>query len=155
MSVFIHAGPLRAEVIDTAGLGQDAVRDGVDKEAQRRTLELVSQCDCVLWIVDCTNPSKLDILLPPGVVVIEVWNKSDLLSSKSSEEKSGVVRISAKTGDGIENFLGEIQRRLQVCDFDCALPTAFTIRQEKLLTAILETKEKLQLRQLLAEMIGG
>jgi hypothetical protein len=43
---------------------------------------------------------------------------------------------------------------LQVCDFDCTLPVAFTARQEKLLTAIVETKEKSQIRQLLTEVIG-
>ncbi len=154
VSVFIHTGPLRAEVIDTAGLGQDAVRDAVDKKAQRGTLELINQCDCVLWVADCTNPSKMDILLPPGVAAIEVWNKSDLLNGKPPKEKSGTVRLSAKTGDGIENLLSEIQRRLQVCEFDCALPVAFTSRQEKLLAVIAETKEKTQLRQLLTEIIG-
>jgi tRNA modification GTPase len=167
VSVFIHAGPLRAEIIDTAGLGQDAVRDAVDKEAQRGTLELIGQCDCVLWIGDCTNPSKVGDIFPStsflncstagggcATQMIQVWNKLDLPGGKSPEEKSGVVRISAKTGDGIENLLNEIQRRLQVCDFDCALPTVFTSRQEKLLTVIAETKEKTQLRQLLAEIIG-
>jgi tRNA U34 5-carboxymethylaminomethyl modifying GTPase MnmE/TrmE len=177
VSIFIHAGPLRAEVIDTAGLGQDAVHDAVDKKAQRRTLELINQCDYVLWVTDCSikftnskggsdrGPAEVDgrncisaIHLtafggchPP--LIVEVWNKSDLLSGKLSEEKSGIVRVSAKTGDGIKKLLGEIQRRLQVYDFDCTLPVAFTTRQRKLLAATLKTKEKKQIQQLLTEMI--
>lgn len=177
VSIFIHAGPLRAEVIDTAGLGQDVVHNVVDKKAQQKTLELISQCDCVLWIADgtiqnsacainCTpyekngglraHPTRLKNTAEGGCAtqVIQVWNKSDLPGGKSPEEKSGVVLISAKTGDGIENLLSEIQRCLQVCDFDCTMPVAFTSRQEKLLVAITEIKEKTQLQQLLTEMIG-
>jgi small GTP-binding protein len=155
VSVFIHTGPLRAEIIDTAGLGRDAVRDAVDKEAQQRTLELIHQCDCILGIEDCMNPSKTDYSFPLGIPVIEVWNKSDLSGGKLPQAESGAVRISAKTGEGIENLLNEIQRRLQVCDFDPAMPVVFTTRQKKLLQAMIESKEKGPLRQLLTEITSG
>jgi tRNA modification GTPase len=154
VSVFIHTGPLRAEIIDTAGLGQDAVHDPVDKEAQQRTINLLGQCDCILWVMDCTNPSKMDIPLSGGMPVIRVLNKLDLLNGKMPEEKSDAVHISAKSGDGIEDLLNEIQRRLQVCDFDYTLPVAFTIRQEKLLAMIRASGQKEQIREHLIQLRG-
>jgi tRNA U34 5-carboxymethylaminomethyl modifying GTPase MnmE/TrmE len=177
VSVLIHTGPLRAEIVDTAGLGREAVHHSVDGNAQQRTLELVRECDCVLWIEDCSiasrnvrggsdrGPAEVDgRYREPAIhltafggchpMVIRVLNKSDL-RDKSPKEISGAVSISAKTGDGIENLLNEIQGRLQVCDFDCTLPVVFTARQEKLLTAIVEAREKTQLRKLLTEAIDG
>jgi len=154
VSVFIRAGSLRAEIIDTAGLGQDAVHNSVDGNAQQRTLELIRECDCVLLIQDCTHPSKADISLPSGIPVIEVLNKSDVLTGMVLEKKQDEVLISAKTGEGIQNLLNEILRCLQVCSFDFTLPVVFTARQRKLLAAIVEAKEKKQARELLAELVG-
>jgi tRNA modification GTPase len=154
VSTFIHIGPLRAEMIDTAGLGENAIHNAVDKAAQKRTMDLMDQCDCVLWIRDCTNPSKTDHLFPAGIPVVEVWNKSDLPGGKSRQGQSDAVQISAKTGDGIENLLNEVQHCLLVCDYDSSLPVAFTDRQEKLLEVIAASEQQEQLREHLAQLAG-
>jgi tRNA modification GTPase len=154
VSVFIHAGPLRAEIIDTAGLGENAIHDAVDKEAQQRTVDLMGQSDGILWIEDCTNPSKTRHLFPAGITIVEVLNKSDLPGDKIPTDKPDTVRISAKTGEGIENLLNEIQRRLQVCDFDPAMSVVFTTRQKQLLYALLKIKEENRIQKLLLELVG-
>jgi tRNA modification GTPase len=154
VSTFIHIGPLRAEMIDTAGFGENAIHDAVDKNAQQRTMELIKQSDCVLWIEDGTNPSKIDDSFPVGIPIIEVWNKLDLLDGNMPAKKSEALRISAKNGNGIDTLLSEIQKRLQVCDYDSSLPAAFTGRQEKLLEAIAASGQQEQLREHLAQLAG-
>jgi tRNA U34 5-carboxymethylaminomethyl modifying GTPase MnmE/TrmE len=177
VSVFIHTGPLRAEVIDTAGLGQDAVRDAVDKAAQQRTLELMEQCDCILWIEDgsikSTNSkggsdrglAEVDGRYPvPSIhltafggchpIIIEVLNKSDLPGNKLQHGKSDALPVSAKNGSGMNTLLNEIQNRLQVCDFACALPVVFNDRQKKLLEAIMTLGQKDQLCNYLIQLNG-
>jgi tRNA modification GTPase len=153
VSTFIHIGPLRAEMIDTAGLGENAVRDAVDKEAQQRTRELIKQSDCVLWIEDgavvCGH-----IKVSYAAQIIKVRNKSDLHGGKSPSGKSDAISISAKTGSGIEDLLNEILCRLQVCDFDPTMPVVFTTRQEEIIRAIVQSEEKAQLRLLFARLIA-
>jgi hypothetical protein len=58
-------------------------------------------------------------------------------------------------GSGIDDLLNEIQRRLQVCDFDCTLPAVFTGRQKKLLQAITESNNQQQIRQFLTDLMTG
>jgi tRNA modification GTPase len=154
VSAFINIGPLRAEVIDTAGLGENAIHNAVDKSAQERTGELIKCCDCVLWIKDGTNPLKIDHPFPAGTPIIVVWNKVDLLDDTMSAKKSEAIRISAKNGDGIDTLLSQIQNRLQVCDYDCSLPAAFTGRQEKLLEAIAASGQQEQIREYLIKFAG-
>ncbi|MBM4102468.1 MAG: GTP-binding protein [Planctomycetes bacterium] len=140
VSVFIHTGPLRAEVIDTAGLGQDAVRNAADTAAQQRTQELIKQCDCVLWIEDGTNQSQSP-MNDFSVPVVKVRNKSDLPGGPLPANAADAICISAKTANGIDLLLHEIQKRLGVCDFDYSLPVVFTGRQEKLLEVIMAARQ--------------
>jgi tRNA modification GTPase len=154
VSTFIHIGPLRAEMIDTAGLGENAIRDNVDNAAQQRTLDLMDQCECVLWIEDSTNTSKTVCSFPTGIPVINVSNKSDLPGNKLQNGKSDALPVSAKNGSGIDTLLNEIQKRLQVCGFDCTLPVVFNDRQNKLLEAIMTSGQKEQLRNSLIQLAG-
>jgi 50S ribosomal subunit-associated GTPase HflX len=87
-------------------------------------------------------------------LVIHVSNKSDLPCGKSPQTKSDIIRISAKSGQGVDNLFNAIGRCLCVSDFDFALPVAFTTRQEKLLLAIIESKEQESLRRLVTKIIS-
>jgi tRNA U34 5-carboxymethylaminomethyl modifying GTPase MnmE/TrmE len=69
--------------------------------------------------------------------------------------KSDAIRISAKTGKGIDVLLNEIQKQLQVCGFDSTLPAVFTGRQKKLLQAITESNNQQQIRQFLTDLMTG
>jgi tRNA modification GTPase len=170
VSTHIHIGPLRAEIIDTAGLGENALREAVDKSAQQKTLELINQCDGVLWIEDGSDRSaaggEVDGRYPVPAIhltafggchppVIEVLNKSDLSGGKLPENESDGIRISAKTGEGIDALLSEIQKHLLVCNFDDTLPVVFTGRQEKLLEAIAASGRHEEIREQLAQLAGS
>ncbi len=69
-------------VIDTAGLRES--EDLVEKEGIKRAWQEVSRADCLLMVIDVSktdNSSELSetirTTLPPGVPVIQVYNKID------------------------------------------------------------------------------
>jgi tRNA modification GTPase len=85
------------EVTDTAGL-RDA--EGLEAEGIERARRVLQEADLVVWLLDATEPSTV-----PGEFV--VWNKIDL----ATQPVAG-FGISAKTGQGIPELVGEITRRL-------------------------------------------
>ena len=106
-------------------------------EAFRSTLEEVAEADLVVHVVDASSPNLdeqrvtvLDVLRGIGVSErlirgrIEVFNKADLLSA---EERAEVLRgreaeddqgkaylVSAASGEGLEDFLLEVDKRTAV-----------------------------------------
>ena len=97
-------------VIDTAGLR--ASEDTVEKIGIARAWEAIAAADVVLFLHDLTRVHQADYQqgdaeiattlqhkLPNGVPVIHVWNKADAASSP--EHRDG-LRLSAKTGDGLD-----------------------------------------------------
>jgi tRNA modification GTPase len=99
---------LAVELIDTAGLRDNP--DVIEQEGMRRAREAMASADAVLWIQDATDSSAGDTHepVPDGVPVIVVRNKSDLVDEAHSGE--GVVVLSAKTGDGLEQLRDSIRR---------------------------------------------
>jgi len=103
----INIDGLAVELIDTAGL-----RDNpgiIEQEGMRRAREAMTNADAVLWIQDASDTATEDLreTLPEGVPVIVVRNKSDLVDEGLSGE--GVVALSAKTGDGMEQLRDSIR----------------------------------------------
>jgi len=98
---------LAVELIDTAGLRDDP--DRVEEEGIRRAREALKSADAVLWIQDAsaTEPQKIDESLPDDVPVMVVMNKIDLCDD-SSRSAEGVIRISAKTGEGLDSLRAHI-----------------------------------------------
>lgn len=103
--------------------------------AFRATLEEVIEADLILHVRDLADPDFTAqgedverILRDLGVDasdekrVLEVWNKSDLVAAEegSSDEpsqqvenkSSGNVRVSARTGQGIDRLLNQIETRI-------------------------------------------
>ena len=112
-TIQIQGGPLH--VADTAGLRDSS--DEVEQIGIARAWGQIESADAVLFLHDLTRASlpdyakaDADILrtlgdkLPPGVPVLDVWNKRDAMpagaAGLATEENS--IAISAKTGDGIE-----------------------------------------------------
>ena len=120
---------------DTVGFISDIPHGLV--EAFRSTLEEVAEADLVVHVVDASSPNLdeqrvtvLDVLRGIGVSErlirgrIEVFNKADLLSA---EERAEVLRgreaeddqgkaylVSAASGEGLEDFLLEVDKRTAV-----------------------------------------
>jgi len=94
----------------------------------RATLEEIREADCLCHVIDLDSPSSDERALAVesilaeigigGIPVIKVFNKIDLLASKSSllarNESAGdrTVFISAKTGEGIASLKDKIRRIL-------------------------------------------
>lgn len=100
-------------IIDTAGLRE--TNDLVEAKGIERSWEAIRTADLVVFLnesgsqdgPECAEVSKLKAqilkVIPPKCSILEVSNKSDLLSDQGAY--SGVkppLFISAKTGDGIE-----------------------------------------------------
>lgn len=112
-TIQIQGVPLH--VADTAGLRDSS--DEVEQIGVARAWGQIESADAVLFLHDLTRAAlpdyvkaDADILrtlgdkLPPGVPVLDVWNKRDAMPSDgaNSATAENSIAISAKTGDGIE-----------------------------------------------------
>jgi tRNA modification GTPase len=100
----INIDGLAVELIDTAGLRDDP--DRIEEEGIRRAREALKSADAVLWIQDANESpeQRIDEKLPEGAEIIIVRNKIDMTGEQAglADDGSGAVRLSAKTGDGID-----------------------------------------------------
>ncbi|WP_216225948.1 tRNA uridine-5-carboxymethylaminomethyl(34) synthesis GTPase MnmE [Polynucleobacter sp. MG-27-Goln-C1] len=110
-SITINGVPMH--IIDTAGLRETG--DLVEAKGIERSWEAIRAADLVIFLQDPSSADKnnnaeaselkAQILqaLPPKCPVLEVRNKSDLLSKSAlNQDGNPCLLISAKTGDGIE-----------------------------------------------------
>ncbi|HPC95438.1 MAG TPA: 50S ribosome-binding GTPase [Sedimentisphaerales bacterium] len=166
ISAEILIPPLAATVIDTAGLGADAVAadgDGIDQAAQARSVEILRRADLVLLVLDLSRPDPhmgeklLEALADKRVLT--VLNKSDLPSRldlaalPADTDKS--VRISAKQAVGIDDLVRAIHRTLGVASFDPHSPVAFTARQRTLLGRLAVTGMVSDAAAIVADILRG
>lgn len=131
---------LLVRLVDTAGLrgsslgikgegtgSMDAV-DPVEAQGQDLSREFMSRAEAVLYVLDAARPlhlvdrTALEGLAPERTLV--VLNKSDLLASEAPEASCAeavdaaralgleCVRVSAKTGDGLEELCARLRQRL-------------------------------------------
>jgi GTPase len=86
----------------------------------RSTLSEIREADLVLHVVDASSPRALEeervasetfeeLGVPPGRI-LTVWNKSD---EAGRSAPGALLRVSAKTGEGLARLESEILRRLQ------------------------------------------
>ena len=108
IEVRLDLGGYAVIVADTAGLRE--ATDTVESEGVRRALARAEASDLVLLLLDGSAEEPL-AGLPPGIAeraAITVWNKADL---PSPSPRSG-LRLSLKTGDGFDDVLAEIGRKV-------------------------------------------
>ena len=134
-SLNIHGMPIR--LIDTAGLRE--TDDSLEVEGIRRTNEAIAQADLVLLVVDGSKTlTEEDVFLITenyGHNTLVVMNKTDLpalvnestissILDKDSGQGNGkprserIVKISAKTGDGLERLFRELRVMLTGSSFE-------------------------------------
>ena len=102
----IHVDGLPVHVIDTAGLRQTT--DMVEGEGVRRAHNEIERADLVLYLIDASDPPDDDALcadlaaVPAGATVLRVWNKIDLVGDGPRAAAANDLRISARTGEGMD-----------------------------------------------------
>ena len=116
---------LNVELVDTAGLRDNP--DVIEAEGIRRAREAMAVADAVVWLEDATVAGAGEPVEtpPPGIPVISVRNKTDLLSPARPRD-ADVLYLSAKTGDGV----AELRRRIaDLAGYEGAAGGAFTARR--------------------------
>ena len=108
----INIDGLAVELVDTAGLRNDP--DRIEAEGIRRAREALQSADAVLWIQDATesDSSAINEELPKDVPIIIVHNKVDLTQEVAGVDAADeqLVRLSAKSGDGLDELRTQIRR---------------------------------------------
>ncbi len=112
----IIAGPHCLRLIDTAGLNPSP--GAVEKLGMEKSLERAAEADLILLVAEATAtlpylPQQVTSLLSSARSIV-VANKSDLLGSRplafSAPGSLPVVKVSALTGDGVEDLVAAITR---------------------------------------------
>lgn len=124
---YLHAdivvGGVPVAVIDTAGLRETP--DPVEREGVRRSREIVASADLVLFVLDGSRPAGEEDRAAYGEIAarphLVLLNKSDLASAEegsrfAGEGKRGVLRLSAKTGEGTGDLVAAVARELLPAD---------------------------------------
>jgi len=113
----VSAGGVPVLLVDTAGLRETG--DPVEREGVRRSRDVIASADLVLFLLDGGRPAGegdreayREIAGRPHFVVV---NKSDLPQAETGEGFAGqgrkeTVRISARTGEGIEALVAAVAR---------------------------------------------
>jgi tRNA modification GTPase len=152
LSAQIRLRKITAEFFDTAGLDETlSNKNVVDAESQKQAIELVKNSDMVLLLLDATRTDKPIRFDLPAKKIITVFNKCDLLKDLSVEG----LKISAKTGQGVDKLVVAIEKALQVSDFDVKKTVCFTDRQRKVLEQIASAETKQQTKGLITELLKG
>lgn len=92
------------ELADTAGMREEA---GLEAEGIARAERYLHEADLVLWVFDGSQAPGADVPGSPGIVVV---NKCDLPAAW--EWPPDVIRVSARTGEGVPGLAAAIAKRL-------------------------------------------
>ena len=157
VSTACRIGPLRAEMVDTAGLDA-TLSNALDTAAQQAALEVAWSCDLILYLWPCVPSQRDDRGLEIARPVLTVYTKGDLLADAerfSPDSPQPWVLVSAHTGHGMEALCGAILKLLKIDSLKADLPICFTERQKKHLETILAVDSERLIRNELASLIAA
>jgi len=139
-------------VVDTAGLREAA--DTVERIGIERAWAQLGHADAVLFVHDLTRLADADYqradaqirlqlaqALPPGVALIELYNKADLTDAVAAHLQPGAICLSARTGAG----LGALRQALLAVAGWQAGAEGVWIARERHVQALLRTQAQLEL----------
>ncbi|MEL6061559.1 MULTISPECIES: tRNA uridine-5-carboxymethylaminomethyl(34) synthesis GTPase MnmE [unclassified Methylobacterium] len=109
IEVRLDLGGLPVLLVDTAGLRETA--EAVEAEGIRRTRARIETADLVLALVPPggEEPDLADAAVP----VLTVHTKADLLAGFQEPRSDGVMRVSSRTGQGLQDLLDAIQAQAE------------------------------------------
>ena len=105
----IHIDGMPLHIIDTAGLREAS--DEVERIGIERAWQEIAQADRVLFMVDGTTTDATDPKdiwpdfvdrLPENIGITVIRNKADQTNEALGLSHSSLIRLSAKTGEGVE-----------------------------------------------------
>ncbi len=150
LSAKVRLKRIMAEFFDTAGLDHVLIgQNTIDAASQGQAIEIIKNCDLVLFVADCQTPTA-------GVGAkqlneIVVFNKCDLARDLPADG----LCISAKTGDGLDRLITAIEKALGVLYFDIKKTACFTDRQKGILKQISEAEAKQEIKEMITELLKG
>jgi tRNA modification GTPase len=109
-------GGYLVNLLDTAGIRES--REEIEEEGIRRSRQMIENADLVLLLLDGSEQlvsEDFEILQNlDGREVLLISNKMDLENFElHTIDGCGSIPVSAKTGDGIENLLGILQKKIE------------------------------------------
>ena len=128
-AVSLEGVPVR--FVDTAGLRSAA--ESIEEEGIRRSRTVVEAAALVLYVIDATVglTAEDEETVSGADRVVGIWNKIDLADASAPE---GYLPLSATTGNGLEELLSEVRRRILPEDVSGAdEPVIESTRQRDLL----------------------
>jgi len=134
----IHIEGVPIMVVDTAGLRES--QDEAEQLGMARTRAELAQADVVLVVVEAGRAQTPDAPLPEGAPRITVVNKIDLVEGVAPGREGASVRVSAKTGAGLDALRGAI---LEAAGWSARGETVFLAR-ERHLRALHEARVRLE-----------
>ena len=135
-SILIEGVPI--VVVDTAGLHES--RDEVEQLGMERTRQEMARADVLLVILDAANPAEPQGPLPAAATRINVLNKIDLVPGAVAGRQANEVRVSAKTGAGLDALRAAV---LEAAGWATRGETVFLAR-ERHLRALAEARVHLE-----------
>ncbi|MBL8382186.1 MAG: tRNA uridine-5-carboxymethylaminomethyl(34) synthesis GTPase MnmE [Burkholderiales bacterium] len=109
----IEIDGLSVALVDTAGLRQTS--DEVEAIGVARTRVEIGRADLVVHVVEASGPTAEDAAIaaefPAGIPVLRVDNKADLGSGGAPPADAAALRVSARTGEGLDRLRAELVRR--------------------------------------------
>jgi len=123
----IHIEGVPIMVVDTAGLRES--QDEVEQLGMARTRAELAQADVALVVVEAGGAETSDTPLPEGVARITVVNKIDLVAGMAPGKEGASVRVSAKTGAGLDALRSAI---LEAAGWSARGETVFLARERHL-----------------------
>lgn len=137
IEVALDLGGVPVVLVDTAGVREAS--DPVEAEGVRRALARIESADLVLSLMDASEPSRGQGV--SGLGAVEVWTKIDLLDSEAQRvlPAQGSIRISAKTGAGMDELIAMLAREASTLAGEPALVT-----HERQRHALREAVERLE-----------
>ena len=144
----LRAGDVVLRLVDTAGLRKGA--DEAEEIGIRRSYEAAANADLILYVQDCRQEGETnieEIRKASTAPIIALLNKDDLRRDAEDEDiqDTGLcaarIRISAKTGSGIEALYKKIEELFiteQICQNEEAL-----IANSRQLQALYDAKNAL------------
>ncbi len=121
ISEMMNVGGIPVRVIDTAGI-RGEWGDAIEREGITRSAKVIEDADLILFVVDGSEPLTPDDDVAFGLVrgrsYVLVLNKLDLglvvepVRFSNDPGCRGVIRISAKTGEGIRELEEAIRKTL-------------------------------------------